>query len=188
MFSCSFQKLEHETDLIRRSIPHSPCCSYPLSSPSPSPSYTTMFCLLSLPPCPNKNRPLIVLNSEAYLIALVIWQPQLNPRGRIGGAVIIIQQAIVIWIYASCIFFLRSMLLICLQMTVQQGVIKVFCFSVALRYFLFYSERHAADSLLHCEAIFFCLSHIYTHTHIHPPNMHQHQVFTHHLPTQTLDP
>lgn len=83
IFPCSFQKPEQGTDLIRWNIPHSPCCFHPPSTLSHSPAYITIFCLLSLPPCSNKNRLLIFLNSEAYLIAVVIWQPELNSRGAL---------------------------------------------------------------------------------------------------------
>lgn len=56
-------------------------CAVPILSHSlpPSPlSHITIFCLLSLATCPNKNRLLIFLISEAYLIAVVIWQTELK--------------------------------------------------------------------------------------------------------------
>lgn len=48
------------------------------------PSLITIFCLLSFPPCPNKTRLLIFLNAEAYLITVVIRQPELNSRGALA--------------------------------------------------------------------------------------------------------
>lgn len=63
----------------------SPCCSSPLSSLSSSQSYITTFCLLSLPPCLNENRLLIFFHSEAYLITMVIRQPELNSREALAA-------------------------------------------------------------------------------------------------------